>query len=253
MLEAEIGVFFTLLDDVSALLMRPGQPPLTPTAKGMYFRALQAYPLEAVQSALDAHVKDPKRGRFMPLPADVIEQLQGAAQDDGRPGPEEAWAIAALASDELDTVVWTDEIAQAYGVARHLQAAGDGVGARMAFKEAYTRIVDDARAARKPVQWLASLGHDPTLRDCAIAQAVALGRLPAPDYPLLPAPLRGDAMVGLMRLAPAGVQESMQKTKLALVSKVDAPSTGVIERERTQELKAKATEALQAYHQEFTQ
>src|SRR5688572_5877701 len=118
MLESEFREFASLLDDTAALLQRPGQGPLTGTARAMYFRSLVRYPLAAVRAALDAHIRDPQRGRFFPVPADLVAQLDGLAAADGRPGPEEAWAIALRSRDEGDTVVWTAEMAQAVAIAK---------------------------------------------------------------------------------------------------------------------------------------
>ncbi|QOR55263.1 MAG: hypothetical protein SHS37scaffold220_32 [Phage 67_12] len=176
--------FFELLTDVWSL---KGQA-LSGGAKAMWFRALAAYPLPVVQGALDAHLADPKRGQFLPMPADVIAQIDRAVADDGRLGPEEAWALCARAVDETQTVVWTEEISRAYGTALPILQAGDEVGARMAFKEAYARLVDAARAGRFPPNWSVSEGSDPELRAKAIAEGIALGRLAGADFPALPAP-----------------------------------------------------------------
>ncbi len=177
MVETDLDQFIALLRDVFGLY--PTAKPLTDGQVAMFFRALAPHPLSAVRSGLDAHVRDPQRGRFPPLPADVLAQIEDAAKVDGRPGPEEAWAIAAAAADESATVVWTQEIAQAWAVSRPVADAGDDVGARMAFKEAYTRMVAAARAAGEAVRWQPSLGHDPELRALSIEQAVAARRLPA--------------------------------------------------------------------------
>lgn len=195
MRESDFAPFCALLDDVAALLMRPGQA-LTATQRAMYFRALHQHPLDAVRAALDAHVQDPQRGRFFPTPADVIAQLQGAAADDGRPGSDEAWAGALAAADEDATIVWTDEMAQAWFTAQPVYAIGDKIGARMAFREAYDRLVDEARKARRPVHWQASLGHDPTQRADTVRQAVDAGKLP--EHALLPAPGAGVPLLELV-------------------------------------------------------
>ena len=42
----------------------------------MWFRLLQEHPLQTVRDALDAHVKDQVRGRFCPMPADVLAQIE---------------------------------------------------------------------------------------------------------------------------------------------------------------------------------
>jgi len=79
--------------------------------------------------------------------------------------------------DEMKTVVWTDEMCRAFGVARGLLADGERVAARMAFKEAYTRMVGEARDAGVPVVWTPSLGDDKNGRDAVLSEAVAQGKL----------------------------------------------------------------------------
>lgn len=184
MSEDDFDPFVALLDAAYALYGKS----LSAEAKAMHFRALNAYSLPAVRGALEAHVKDPQRGQFAPKPADVIAQLEGEATHDGRPGPDEAWAMALNAQDEAATVVWTAEMAQAFGVARSVLERGDEVGARMAFKEVYKRRVDEARRQGQGVRWQASLGWAADLREQALGQAVATGRLLAGTAALLPQP-----------------------------------------------------------------
>lgn len=179
MREADFLAFSELLDGCFALLGRDKAP--SATAKALFFRALGAHSLEAVRAGFDAHVKDPKRGRFAPTPADVIEQIEGLVADDGRPGTEEAWALCSRAADESETLVWSAEMSEAYAIARPLMQDGDQIGARMAFKEAYSRMVDDARRARRPVSWSVSMGHDTAKRHAALVAAEARGLLSAGD------------------------------------------------------------------------
>jgi hypothetical protein len=174
---SDLTPFSALLDEVWAL---KGQT-LTAGQKATFFRSLIAHDLAAVRFGLDAHVQDPKRGQFLPMPADVIFQLQTAITDDGRLGPQEAWALAMRSTDEADTIVWTAEAAEALRICRPILEAGDEVGARMAFLEAYARLVDVARRGRVAPAWSVSLGYDMERRDKAIAEAIEAGRLPAPD------------------------------------------------------------------------
>lgn len=102
--------------------------------------------------------------------ADVISRI-----DDGRPGPEEAWSM--LPRDESSTVVWTEEMAQAWGIA--LDIMDSPVQARMAFLEKYRELVREAREAKRPAKWTASLGHDPRARESKVLEAVERGRLSA--------------------------------------------------------------------------
>lgn len=102
--------------------------------------------------------------------SDVVNRL-----DDGRPGAEEAWAL--IPQDEGGSVVWSDEMAAAFRVALPLLEIGDRVAARLAFKETYTRLVNENRDLANPVNWSPSLGHDPRGREDALMQAVGRGRM----------------------------------------------------------------------------
>ena len=130
---------------------------------------LSKYPEHQVLGALTRCRRELK-GRL--TIADVLTRLE-----DGRPGVEEAWAMLPKSEDE--TVVWTEEMARAMGVAQTLLDDGDHVAARMAFKESYSRLVQMARDASRPVRWTASLGHSVQGREHAIAQAVEQGKLTA--------------------------------------------------------------------------
>jgi hypothetical protein len=79
----------------------------------------------------------------------------------GRLLPAEAYALALSSSDDSATIVWTNEIADAWTVAAPLLRAGDKFGARQAFVEAYGRITGEARALRQHPVVQVSLGHDP--------------------------------------------------------------------------------------------
>ena len=222
MREQDAAPFVVLLSDVFSLY--PTAKQLTDGLVAMYFRALATYPFEVVQSAFDAHVKDPQRGRFAPLPADVIAQIEGLAEQDGRPGPEEAWAIALRSSDEAETVVWTAEIAEAMAGARPVLAAGDEVGARMAFREVYTRLLDAARRQRMPAAWTVSLGFDTERRGVAIRAAVACGRLPESELRALPAPAGAPRleMTAAAGSAPPAVRDALRDLADRLRSRAGA-------------------------------
>jgi hypothetical protein len=104
--------------------------------------------------------------------ADILARI-----DDGRPEVEEAWAM--MPESELSSVVWTDEMAQAWGIALPLLNAGDYGGAHAAFLESYTKAVLRARVLRKPVHWAPSLGSDVAARERVLLDAVQKGRLSA--------------------------------------------------------------------------
>ena len=134
--------------------------------------------------------------------AAVVERIE---QADGRPGANEAWGIALSAFDEAATVILNEEINEAMAAARPVMNSGDDIGARMAFRDAYERVVRKNRITGIKPKWYPSLGHDPMLRADAIQAAEARGlltRSQAAAY--LPAPItsedqaRGAVIAGLL-------------------------------------------------------
>jgi hypothetical protein len=104
----------------------------------------------------------------------------------GHPTANEAWGLVLASRDESETVVWTEQIAEAAGIAQPVLDAGDEVGARMAFRDAYDRIL---RERADPPRWFPSLGRDPQRRTAAIDRAVRAGLLTQQHAAgLLPAP-----------------------------------------------------------------
>lgn len=99
--------------------------------------------------------------------ATIIERIESS---DGTPGPEEAWALMSRSED--DTVIITEEMAEAMQFARPLLNDGDKIAARMAFKDSYTRTVREARANHIKPKWFISMGHDKQGRAQPIAEAV---------------------------------------------------------------------------------
>jgi len=133
------------------------------------FDLLMQYPLQAVQKAIDVHGK---RSKFPPTPADIVSLLE---TNHKHLSADEAWALCP--KTEFETVVWTDEMAEAYGSCYDLLAEGDKIGARMAFKGAYERLVNVAELKGKRPQWRISIGSDKTMIESAVRHAVSLGRI----------------------------------------------------------------------------
>lgn len=251
MREADFDPFLNMLDDVAALLNH-GKP-LTSGYKSMFFRAMAEYSLAEVQSAFDGHAKDPARGHFMPAPANLIAQIVGAASDDGRPGADEAWAMSLCAQDEADTVVWTAEMAQAWGIAQTVLRGGDEVGARMAYRDAYNRLVGAARGLRAPPVWDVSLGFDPQRRDLALERAVRAGRLPITQMPRLAGP--GDQLLLGGDLAnnpdvPPHALEAIDRLRQIVNDRASRPGADGAAKVHTQELKAEAALRVENYVKE---
>jgi hypothetical protein len=231
----QLDQFLTMYRDVMGLYGKAA----TATQETMVFRALAAHDLRAVRAAFDAHIRDPQRGRFAPLPADILAQIEGAAENDGRPGAEEAWAMCLPAADEARTVVWTAEMAEAWGLARVVLDAGDEVGARMTFRETYGRLIASARKMRAAPQWSATLGHDEAMRADALRDAVSTGRLP---LTALPAP--SGPVAGLIELVqrPRGVPEHV-KAKVQALRFAETPLQQQAREARERDVELKAAHA----------
>lgn len=145
-----------------------GGRPISEFAAMAFADDLSEYPHQAVLGALKRCRRE-VRGNL--TPADVIQRL-----DDGRPGPEEAWALCP--KNELESAVWTDEISESFFAAGlPMLLSGDDVGARMAFKETYMARLLKARADKVPARWWFSGGQNADSRQAVIDAAVTAGRL----------------------------------------------------------------------------
>lgn len=146
----------------------------SPEAMKIAWGALARYSVDQVRHAYAAHVTVSK---FMPTPADILERIESANQCLKRPGADEAW----LMTPPEESSYWaTDEMLGAWAiVAEEMNSERpDKIAARMAFKDAYTRLVDQARALGRPVQWRLVRG---TRRDNlvdTIHEGVRLGYVP---------------------------------------------------------------------------
>ncbi len=149
--------------------------PLSVPALALLALDLDTYPEPAIRAAL-RRCRMEHRGR---LTAEaVISRI-----DDGRPGPEEAWAM--IPRDESGSVVWTDEMAAAYGIAAPLLAQDEPIAARMAFLEHYRAAVAKARLDGVAPRWWPSYGFDPRDRERALAEAADKGRIGREVLPAL--------------------------------------------------------------------
>ncbi len=250
MRDQDILEFTKVLDATCAMLSRGAYKPSAPSAL-LFFRAVQRFDFADVEAAFTAHINDPVRGKFVPVPADIVAQIEGAIADDGRPDAEEAWALSFRALDEGATIVWTAEMAEAYGTVKPLLDAGDEVGARMAFKSAYARMVADARARRVRPSWSASLGHSKAEQVQALKPHVALGRVPAALLQL------AEPSVTLLELArspdaPTKAREALMAVREQILARREGPSKDFVEKVRTEGLKASSAAAVQRL-QERTQ
>lgn len=162
---------------------------MSPAAAKVMAEDLARYPEAWVLGAL-TRCRRELRGRL--TLAEIINRI-----DDGRPGPDEAWAMLPRTEDQ--TAVWTEEMRNAYGAAAPLIAEDDMQAARFAFRESYAVLVQRARSEAKPAVWTVTLGHDPHARESVIVDAVQKGRLTA-DYAMRLLPYRDDPSPALKQL-----------------------------------------------------
>jgi hypothetical protein len=206
---------------------------LSASAAELMAEDLAEYPMDVITNALWSS----RRGLTGKLTLKAILDLVQAA--DGRPGKDEAWAIAMTTNDEFETVVLTDEIQIALGAAKPVLDAGDKVGARMAFISAYERLVAQAREDVKPVNWHVSVGFDANRRVEAVTKAVQMQRIPQEsgqkylaDLRVVPVTEDGRALVGLItgevtrptsavREKLKGVKDSMLEMRAATAERKD--------------------------------
>lgn len=165
MKQSEFKAFSELLSGVADYYGKP----LAPAAIEIWWNALRRLDLAVLRHLLSDHVK---ASRFMPAVSDVLDRVRAM---DGRPGAEEAWAMMPLT--EAASVVWTDEMAEAFAVANPLIQDGDKIAARMAFTERYRVLVREARELGRQVRWTPSLGHDAAEREGVLLEAVRRRRI----------------------------------------------------------------------------
>lgn len=155
-----------LIDEIAVTFELCGGLKLTEVAARIVMMELEAYPVEALRKAL-ARCRAEVKGHL--APADIIQRI-----DDGRPSPDEAWALCP--KDESSSVCWTTEAAHAFGVARSLIGV-DNVAARMAFISAYKSAVQDSKSERKAPKWELSLGHSAQEREDCVMKALSEGKI----------------------------------------------------------------------------
>lgn len=134
---------------------------MSPEAADMLADDLDGHPEPAVIKALR---RCRQELRTFPTLAEILARIE-----DGRPGADEAWAL--IPKTEEESICWTEEMQQAYGIAAPLMAT-DKIAARLAFREAYLKRVSDARSTMKPTRWQLSLGSDKAHRESTVREAV---------------------------------------------------------------------------------
>jgi len=145
----------------------------------MWFEGFKKFPLEVIAAALNRHVFDPVKGGKSPMPSDIMASLVGRSGQ--WLSPDEAWARAALAHDDRNTVVMCDEIRDALATVQHLIDGGDTFNAPRAFKDAYARNVEQSRMKQAAPRWYVSAGYDKQQRLQVTQKAVEDGFIALAD------------------------------------------------------------------------
>lgn len=159
-----------LMEELGATMELSGQQ-IRPAALALLASDLAHIEKPLLRVAL-ARIRAEHKGAI--LTGTVLQYVDHAM---GRMLPGEAYALALSSADDSATIVWTNEIADAWAVAAPLLRAGDKFGARQAFIESYGRITGEARAQRQLPRVQVSLGHDTEGRARALQEAITAGRL----------------------------------------------------------------------------
>jgi hypothetical protein len=152
------------------------------------------------------------KGKFFPVPAELLALMPNQCE---HIGADEAWSLVLESMDEFSTVILNQQIAEARGIAWAIYEDGDKIAARMAFKEAYNRII---KTSPKP-QWYISEGYDRARRADAVAKAVQMGRLPSgPEIKYLDAPATYAGLIeGAKKHSNIDPVEMLEKIKPMLI------------------------------------
>ena len=158
-------------------------------------RDLKGYDASGVLVALSRCRKELRKIALV----DILQRIPG-----GHPAAEEAWSLVAKGlADEGPTLVWNEQIREAFGVA--LGLSDDSIAARMAFKECYARLVAEAMERGNAPKWSASLGWNVAGRSTPLLDAVEKGRITSEAVRVLLSPAE-DVSARLLALAADSVK-----------------------------------------------
>jgi hypothetical protein len=169
------------------------QAEVSPVSLVVMAEDLQAYDQNLVMQAISRFRKESSRFSLN----GIITQIE-KLNPNGRISADEAWAL--YPHNEESSAVITNEIAEAMAVAQPLLNEGDKVGARMAFKNAYERIVENNKSQGISPQWFPSLGTEKSGREIAVKEAVRIGRLPSSAIQTLLPPAVNNIPSNLLKL-----------------------------------------------------
>lgn len=192
-----------------------------PVKIALWANGLQCFPDHIIEAAVYAHIQNPDRGRFAPRLAEIIGNCDALSPGAKWLGAEEAWSQ--MPRGEGESAMLTNEAAEALTAANDLIATGDKVAARMAFKEAYERLVAKAKMEGRRPAYFFSAGRDIDGREKVLVEAVRNNLIAADHVPKLLPPdrvesvLRSAGVTNHPLLAPPS-QAGSQKVKELLLT-----------------------------------
>ena len=163
---------------VTGYLQEIYEKSVSPALLTVWFETLKGYEIGDIEAGFARYVAHPEDCRFPPKPGDIIRHLPAPKpEDDGRPSADQAWGLLLrVARDEAETGALSEEIREGWQACGAILDAGDEVGARRCFIDAFNRRVQLARERHEPARWTVTLGTDRQLREERIGEAVKLGR-----------------------------------------------------------------------------
>ena len=183
----------------------------------IYWADLAEFSIEQIEHGAMLHRKDPEKCAFFPKSGDLIRQINNIANQDGRLDWAEAFASCIAAASENRTVVWADEMRDAWFSVCELYEL-DKIAAKQSFKSIYERLVSDARARRVAVRYSVSLGGSESHQREMIERAIQQGHLSQiaahRAFPALIAPVASNVVM-LPSRATSAVSNDEIKKRLA--------------------------------------
>jgi len=147
-------------------------PDFSPDRITMWMNALSVFPRGSVTKSAENHMRTNK---FKPQLADIVQGCMTQVPNAWL-SADEAWAL--MPKSEMDSCMLTNETAQAMAAAAPLLADGDKIAARMAFRGAYERLVEQAKVEGRQPAFFPSFGNDTAGRAAMLGNAVRTGQYP---------------------------------------------------------------------------
>lgn len=157
----------------------------------------------------EAFMKAIRRSEFAPKPSTILKIIQEPI-DRLWMTADEAWAIALKLTNEDTTVVTTDVILECLPVASALMP--DKVAARMAFRQAYERILLEGKDYGRIPKVTISLGFEKDQRESVVQEAVISGLITSQQAVAL-LPMQRIDTVALLESAKSCANESNENAE----------------------------------------